>query len=79
MKTHTAEYQEWQAACSAERAAWLCVQASQAGDPVDGEAWERWLKSLDREAVALQALLQAQAQIVPARRRSKRPSVTQHA
>lgn len=75
MKSNTAEYQEWQAACSAERAAWLCVQATRVGDPLDAQAWERWLRSLDRETVALQALLEAQAQVAPSRRRSKRGSV----
>jgi gluconate kinase len=62
MNTHSAEYVEWQAACTAERHAWQNVQSGLAGEPLDAEAWARWLNSLKRETAALHALLDAQAQ-----------------
>jgi hypothetical protein len=51
------------------------VQSTSAGEPLDVDAWAKWPSSLNREAVALGALLEAQAQAA-AQRRPERPRLT---
>jgi hypothetical protein len=60
----SAEYEEWQTACRAEREAWARVTGNLPGSPShDSAAWTQWQEALQRSNHALNRYLESRNEL----------------